>query len=250
VAVEIAEAPDVSAAQAPVAIMFDYDADFAWTVQPHGRGLDYFWLVFDTYRALRALGQSIDILPPDTRDFSGYRVVVVPGMMHMPKDLKDALGDSDARVVVGPRSGARDGSMRIPTPLPPDLPGLDVTVSRVESLREDMPVALHGGGAVVGYREALESTADVIERTEAGEPVMVGNGSMHYLAGWLDQAGFRRVFSKLCADCGLEVMDLPDGVRVRDTGVERFWFNYDIESHEVAGLTLEPTSVMRVDIGG
>ena len=249
VALEIAEAPEVSAAQAPVAIVFDYDADWAWNVQPHGRGLDYFWLVFDTYRALRAMGQSIDVLPPDTRDFTGYRVVAVPGMMHMPQALKDALAASGTRVVIGPRSAARDRNMRIPTPLPPDLPGLDVRVSRVESLRADMPLGLEGGGAVIGYREVLEGTAEVILKTETGDAVLVGGDRLHYLSGWLDQAGLRRVLSRICLSAGLDVLDLPDGVRVRDTGAERFWFNYDIEPHDVAGLRLEPTSVLRVESG-
>lgn len=125
VAAEIAQAPEVSLAQAPVALIFDYDADWAWTVQPHGRGLDYFWLVFDTYRALRALGLSIDILAPDTRDFSGYGMIIAPGLMHMPDTLKSALATAEGQVLLGPRTGARDGSMRIPNPLPPAMPGLD-----------------------------------------------------------------------------------------------------------------------------
>ncbi len=249
VAAEIAAAPDVAVAQAPVAILFDYDADFAWAVQPHGRGLDYFWLVFDTYRALRALGLSIDILPPDRRDFSGYRIVAVPGMMHMPDDLKMALAESDATVIVGPRSGARDVSMRIPDPLPPALPALAVTVARVESLRPDMPVPLDGGGAAVGYREILEGGAEVLETTAAGEPVLVAAGRLHYLGAWLDQSALRRVLGGLCAAQGLDTLDLPDGVRLRETGAERFWFNYDTEAHEVAGRHLPPVSVLREVLG-
>jgi beta-galactosidase len=245
VAAEIAEAPEVAPGQAPVAILFDYDADFAWTVQPHGRGLDYFWLVFDTYRALRALGQSVDILPPDTRDFSGYRIIAVPGMMHMPDDLKASLTASEATVVIGPRSGARDRSMRIPDPLPPAIPGLDVTVARVESLRQDTPVTLKSGGKIIGYREILEGSARVLETTEAGESVLVAAGNLHYLGGWLDQDAARRVFARLCQAHGLETLDLPDGVRCRDTATERFWFNYDTEAHEVSGRLLAPISVLR-----
>jgi beta-galactosidase len=85
--------------------------------------------------------------------------VAVPGMMHMPDDLKRALAVSGAVVVIGPRSGVRDATMRIPVPLPPDLPGLDVTVSRVETMRADMPLRLANGGAAIGYREVLEGAA-------------------------------------------------------------------------------------------
>jgi len=244
-AAELAEAGEVTCGQAPVGIVFDYDADWAWNVQPHGRGLDYLWLVFDQYRALRALGQSIDILPPTTRDFSGYRLVTVPGMMFLPEDLKAALTASEAIVVFGPRTGARTGSMAIPVPLPPAIPGLDVTVTRAESLRPDMPEPLDGGGALVGYREDLEGRAEARLRTERGAAVMVSNGRLNYLGAWLDQPGFKRLFAELGVAAGLDLLDLPEGVRVRETGAERFWFNSDTQAHEVAGRRLNAVSVLR-----
>ncbi len=250
IATEIAAAPVVAAARAPVAILFDYDADWAWRAQPHGRGLDYFRLVFDHYRALRSLGQSIDILPPTARDFTGYGLIVAPGLIHMDDDLKAALAASGGAVVIGPRSGACKGTMRTPVPLPPALPGLDVTVARVESLRPDMPVALAGGGAITGYREVLEGGAGVLEATGTGEPVLMAAGNLHYLGAWLDPAGLRRIFTGLCRAQGLNVIELPTGVRLRDTGVERFWFNYDTETHEVLGRKLGPVSVLREKTAG
>jgi beta-galactosidase len=41
--------------------------------------LSYFALAFDHYRALRRSDLSIDILPPDTRDFAGYKAIFAPG---------------------------------------------------------------------------------------------------------------------------------------------------------------------------
>ncbi|WP_422372954.1 beta-galactosidase [Hoeflea sp.] len=243
VAREIADAPNVSVGQAPVAIVFDYDADFAWTTQPQGRGLDYFWLVFDFYKALRSLSQSIDILMPSVRDFSGYELVVVPGMMHMPADLKATLAESDASVLVGPRSACRDASMRIPVPLPPALPGLDVTVARVETLRADMPVPLAGGGTIGRYVEALEGSADVMEKTEKGEAVLMAATNLHYLGGWPDQQAARRILANLLSARGVKTELLPGGLRVRDTPDERFWFNYADEEVELNGRVFPPCSV-------
>ena len=31
--------------------MFDYEAEWAWDIQPHGQGLSYFQLVFEYYVA-------------------------------------------------------------------------------------------------------------------------------------------------------------------------------------------------------
>jgi len=137
VARELADAPDVQYAQAPVALIFDYDADWAWATQPHGAGLSYFGLVFDHYKALRRAGLSIDIVSPDHADFAGYKMILAPGVMHLPIGLRAALAKAEAHVCYGPRTGARDACFQIPVPLPPAIDGLDVTVARLESLRPD-----------------------------------------------------------------------------------------------------------------
>ncbi|MEZ5779814.1 MAG: beta-galactosidase [Paracoccaceae bacterium] len=227
VARELVEAPDVTAVQAPVALIFDYAADWAWKVQPHGRGLSYFSLVFDHYRALRRAGLSIDIVPPDTRDFSGYRAVFAPGLMHMPDDLKSALAGCGAEVVIGPRGGARDAHFSIPLPLPPAFPGLDTTVARAESLRPDMPVPVRGGGAVTGYREELEGASEPLFTDESGAPVAVRQGQIAYVGGWGDDVLLDRLVADICQRVRVATLALPRGIRVRDTGLERFWFNHN-----------------------
>ncbi|NIZ11876.1 beta-galactosidase [Phaeobacter sp. HF9A] len=246
VAEELVQAPEVQPAQAPVAILFDYDADWAWSTQPHGAGLSYFSLILDHYKALRRAGLTIDILPPTTRDFSGYSLVLAPGMMHMPQDLKSALAESDAQVLYGPRSGARDGHFSIPTsPLPPALTGLDVQVARVESLRPDMPVTLEGGGAVVGYLEVLEGQAEVVLQTEAGLPVALRAGRQTYCGGWLDGPGLDRLIADLGKAAGLVMRKMPEGVRTRRTATEEFWFNHRAEPVETEVGVLPAAGVLR-----
>ena len=248
VAAELAEAGSVAHVQTEVAIIFDYEADFAWATQPHGRDMSYFRLVFEQYSALRALGLSIDILPPSARDFTGYKLIAAPGQMHMPEDLKAALTGSEAQVLLGPRTAVRDADLRILDPLPPNLDGLDVTVSRVESLRPGADIPLKGGGNIKEYREFLESSAEVLIATQDAEPVVVRSGNLHYCGGWLDPEGWRAALTGICETAGIETVSLPPGVRRRDTGTERFWFNYDTAAHSVEGLELPPISVTRLDL--
>jgi len=245
VAAELREAPAVAPVQSPVALMFDYDADFAWKVQPHGQGLSYFELVFATYRALRSLGLSVDIVPPNLRDFTGYAVLLMPGVMHVPDTLKHAVNAAQIPVVLGPRTAARDSEMSIPVPLPPAWDGLDMTVTAVESLAPGTPVPLPAGGAFTGYRERVETCAEVVETCADGWPAWVRDGHLSYLTGWGDAPALQRILGLICAQAGLETAALPDGVRRRDTGHERFWFNYDTVAHEVAGSVLPPISVTR-----
>jgi beta-galactosidase len=248
VAQEIANAPAVSISQAPVAIIFDYNSDFAWSVQPHGKGLNYFSLVFQVYRALRSLGLSIDILPPSTRDFTGYKMVFVPGMIHVAGDLIDALASADARVIYGPRTAARGEHLTIPTPLPPRMTGLDVTVSYVESLRPSLSLELKNGGQVTGYFEHLETSAVIEEQTTTGCPAVVAQGHQVYVAGWFDHTGWRALIKRQAAGAGLSVIDLPDGLRCRDTRTERFWINYDTQDHNINGKCVPAASYLREDL--
>ena len=259
VAAELADAPEVSTGQARVGLIFDYDADAAWAVQPHGAGLSYFGVVFDCYRALRSLGLSVDILRPETVDFSGYQLVLAPGQMHMPEALKAALAEhaGQAQVMIGPRSGARDQDMNLPNPLPPAMPGLDVTVARVESLRPDLPRSLAANdaglvGQIEGYQEVLEGSAEVTLRDASGAPVAMragnGTGALTYLGALLDQAGWLRVIAPLCQAAGIDTEALPDGLRRRDCGEERFWFNHLPEDITLNGRKFAPLSVTREEI--
>lgn len=245
---EIAEAPELCPSQAQVAILFDYDADWAWDTQPQGEGLTYFGLVLDHYRALRRAGLSIDILPPTTKSFDGYRLILAPGVMHLPEALKDALDASPAVVLYGPRTGARTVHFAIPTdPLPPALTGLDVTVSRLETLRPDMPVPLsRGQGSAIGYCEELEGTAPVLLATQTGAPVLMGERTAYYSGAWLDADGLDRLVGLLCDLAQVAIQTLPDGIRVRHTGREEFWFNYSAAPVETPVGSLAPAAIKRI----
>jgi beta-galactosidase len=246
VAAELREAPEVEQGESPVALVFDYAASWAWSVQPQGAECDYFRLVFELYRGLRKLGLSIDILPPDTVDFTGYALVLVPGLVTMPAALAEALARHPSPVLVGPRSNAKTADMRTPVPLPPALPGLDVTVTRVETLRADMPVPVAGGGHLRVWREHLDGTAETAERDAEGRPVLVRAGPLHYLGGWPDEVFLARLLSRLAAQAGLATIDLPEGVRIRDAGATRFVFNHTDAPVSFGGHVIEAAGVLRV----
>jgi len=245
---EITEAPDVQTLKSPVAILFDYQAEWMWQIQPHGRGLDYFGLVFECYCAARALGLSVDILPTQGADLSGYGLVLAPGLMHMSEALKERLArlvKAGREVILGPRTGARDVDMCTPVPLPPAFPDLPVTVAAVESLRPDMPLPLENDGAFTGYREFLEGDATVVSRTNDGEPAVVTHGTLTYIAGWPDALAWRNILSRACETACISTWHLPDGLRRRETAGETFWFNYTTSSIQFEGRQIEAADYLR-----
>lgn len=243
VAGELAALPDVAVEQAEVALVFDYASAWAWETQPQGRDFSYFRLVFEAYRALRRLGLNIDILPPDVADLSGYKLVLAPGVATLSSALLGALAAFPGSALVGPRSNSKTAEFATPVPLPPNLPGLDARVCRVESLPPDVPVPLAAGGQFLHWREKLEGSAEVVEASADGFPALVRAGGLHYLAGWPDAATWGRLLRRLCAAQGVAVVEMPEGLRQRRAGGVRFLFNYDAEAVAFDGVVVPAAGV-------
>ncbi len=243
VARELAAMPDAGTARADVALVFDYASDWAWEIQPQGRGFSYLWLAFHLYKGLRRLGLNVDILPPDTADLDAYKLVLAPGLFTLSDALKAALAAHKGSAILGPRTNSKTPDFAIPVPLPPNLPGLDARVIRVESLPPDVPVPLAEGGAFVHWREKLEGAATVTEVAEDGWPALVSAGRLHYLAGWPDEAALARILGRACAAEGIETDPLPEGLRRRDSATHRYLFNYNAIPVEWGGVTIPPAGV-------
>lgn len=247
VASELSALQDQAACQAPVALVFDYPSNWAWEVQPQGKAFTYFRLIFEMYRGLRKLGLDIDVISPDS-DFSGYNLIIAPGQFAASEAQLEAMVSHGALCLFGPRFNSKTDEFSIPSPLPPNIPGLDCTITHVESFRADMPRPLIGGGSVDHWLEHVDSAEDAQFRLEDGSPVLIGTGSLRYLTAWLDEMGLKRVLEELCRDAGVPTQILPEGVRTRTSGQTRFVFNYSRHTREVDGITLSPAGVYWSDV--
>ena len=243
VANEIASLGPVTPVKASVALVFDYEAVWQFETQPQGMDCNAYALALSVYKALRRVGADIDIVHPDA-DISGYALVFAPGLVFMDQARKAKFNGQKQTVFLGPRTAAKTMSGAIPTPLPPNLPGLDITVSRLESLMPGARRALKGGGHVVRWFEELEGSANVIVTTESGAPVVVARDKLHYVGAWLDDAGWDRLVEQAFAVSGLEGSRLPDGVRTRRTDTHCFVFNYSAEPVAFEGQTIPAAGVI------
>ena len=226
VADEIEALGQVGTTRAKVALVFDYESAWAWDAQPQGADFDMFRLAFSAYRALRRAGLSIDILPPDTDNLNGYRLVLAPGIMRLSDPLRAALGRFDGIALIGPRSDTKTEELSIPVPMGPSLPDVDVTAVLTESLPPLERIEVEGGGAFLHWFEHLEGQAATFLKTRGGHPAIMGTERLRYLAGWPEDSLFDRIIRDLCREAGLATIELPAGLRVRDTDTHRFVFNY------------------------
>jgi beta-galactosidase len=240
---ELKEFDGIQQVQSKVAIIFDYESCWAWEIQPQGKDFSYFELVYEYYKALRSLGLSVDILPPNQKDLTGYKIVLAPGLMHFDTDLKVAIESFEGVLISGPRSGSKTLDMAIPKDLPPEVPGVVGTVASVESLRPNASILIKAGGSFNRWMETLVDCDNVIEECEDGRPALIGQTNRLYLTGWGNQEALTRIFRDACLSQNISTMDLPDCVRVRETHKHRFWFNYSEKETNVSSVSLPPSGV-------
>ena len=215
-----------------IAIVLDYSSAWAWEIQPQGEEFDYFRLVFDFYKGLRKLGLSIDFVSSQTEDFSPFNLVVIPGLFSWTPQLLEASRNFEGEILIGPRTGSKTENFSIPDSLPPNLPQdiLDMKVSRVESLRPDCPVETDFG-QIRFWREHIEASSQVqvAIRSADGLPALVRQANCSYVCGWPDDSLMQSILTGLAVQAGITTCQLPDEIRIRQSGQLTFIFNYGDE---------------------
>jgi beta-galactosidase len=220
------------AARADVAVVFDYETQWMFEIQRHGKTFDYQTLAFDYYEALRELGLDVDIVSAGA-DLSAYKLVVVPSLAVIDEAFVQRNLRHSAHWVFGPRSGSKTEAFTIPANLAPGglQQVLPMQVIEVESLRPTLqPSTSIGGvnGIAVHWREHLrvDGETQVEASFEDGWPAVVSHGRTRYVGAWLSHELHRALLKGAARDAGVRVHVLPEGVRVRRRGEVTFAFNF------------------------
>lgn len=235
--------------RAEVALVFDYESAWAFEIEPQGEDFSTLDLVLAFYRGLRCVGLSVDVVPPTLEAVAWRKLVVLPGLVAPRADLVHALARSGAVVLMGPRSGSKTPDFHIPVDLPPGpLRALiDLELRRVESLRPGItiPVA-NSEGFFERWREIL-ALGEGVEATlvaEDGTVALARSGHAFYLAGWPDEALLGEVLRQVLESAGVERLDLPEDIRVRDNGGLRYVFNYGPKTVDISVLVGDAVLVL------
>lgn len=217
-----------TAAKGRIAVVYDYQSEWAWEIQPQAAGFRHGAHVRAFYSAFRKHGLDVDVLSPKTRSFEGYDIVVIPALLAWNDDLREAMANYDGHLLIGPRSGSKTENFAIPASLGPDLPQnlLDVRVARVDSLPAGVEVTVKGGGSTRLWRENTEGGSEVVMEDVEGVPVLLSQGKVFYLAASGDRALYQRIADYLIAEADTPLLNLPAGVRCRVRGGFRIYVNY------------------------
>lgn len=251
VAQEIGNYTQVGASRAKVAIVFDYQSDWAWQIQPQGREFNYRKLVLAFYRALRRHGVTVDVVPPTAAGVAGYALVLAPGLMSLDDPLMAGLGQQGQVVLFGPRTGSRTPDFSIPDTLPPGSAAqarLPIRVTRVETLPPNATIGIVGqdGCTLETWRELVTAADDVavLDQTADGQIALCARDGIHYVSGQPNAAYADRVVAQLLAHVGISVTKLHRDIRVRDNGSDRYIFNHGPEPVDVSDLAAGRTAIL------
>ena len=217
-----------------VAILHSYDSRWAINWQRHNKNFDPVKEIISYYAPLRAISQSIDIIPP-TAPLSQYKLVVAPGL----NVLSDAAAQNlityvrqGGHLVLGQRSGMKNDDSglqteRQPGPLVPLLGG---RVEQYYALINPVPVeGSWGSGQDQLWAELLSAKSPDVQVLERygksngwldGQPAAitraVGRGRITYIGTWPDDHLMTSVAKWMADVSGVKpaLGPAPEGVEV------------------------------------
>ncbi|HWC19309.1 MAG TPA: beta-galactosidase [Terriglobales bacterium] len=217
-----------------IAILHSYDSRWAIQWQKHNSEYDPVAEIVSYYKPLRAISQSIDIVPP-TSPLSQYKLVVAPGLNVLSEGAAQnliAYVRQGGHLVFGQRSGMKDDDNGLQVQRQPG-PLADLLGGRVEQYYAlTDPVAVEGkfgSGQSRLWAELLstkDSDSEVLETYGKsngwldGKPAAitrkVGNGRITYIGAWLDDATMQTTAKWMTDVSGVKPVlpSVPEGVDV------------------------------------
>ena len=222
------------------AILYDYDSLSSFRIQQQSLLLDCETEMKRLHGILFRAGKSVDVIPA-SRDFSGYRLVIIPNMIVTDPGFTDRLkayvaGGGVAVVTYRTAVKDRDNNLVFGKTIPVDLCDLlGLFVEETESVQEYhcIPLAGETGSGTAGiFRDmVVPQGAQTLWRYDdpfyrryaAITRNSWGKGTVYYVGTTPDQAILDRVIGQAMEATGLESLALPDGVEsvVRGSGEAR-----------------------------
>ncbi|MHC3000087.1 beta-galactosidase [Microbacterium sp. HJ5] len=206
-----------SRVEAQVALVFSWEA--WWATQTESRpsqSLGYLDQIHAAYRALHALGLTVDVVAPGA-DLSDYRLVVVPGLHLVRAGEASVITDwiaAGGTAVVTFYSGTVDEDDRVWTGgyTGPFRDALGVRVEEFAPIAAGETLTLSTGATSTLWSERARVTTAEVEASftdgpSAGSPAVTrnawGDGAAWYLATLLEEGDYRDLLARVAADAGV-----------------------------------------------
>ncbi|MCT4566027.1 MAG: beta-galactosidase [Maledivibacter sp.] len=228
-----------------IAILYDYDNIWSWNFQPQSTGYDFTKELMRLYTPFYNLNTNMDVVPV-TRDFTKYKVLVIPTLQIIDRDLGDRLEAFAARggiIIFSFRAGIkdRDNNINFGDVIPCNVRKISgIEVNEVESLQTGQEVGIVGKGKykgrlglcevwrdlitpktariLYGYRDKLYSDKACVTVNEYGK------GRVYYIGGGVDTQIIQGIAEEVVVERGIRYINSQDGLEVyiRDNNDEEY----------------------------
>ncbi|WP_424767522.1 beta-galactosidase [Paenibacillus sp. sgz302251] len=253
--------------QADIAVLYDYDNVWSWRFQRQSEAFDFTEELLRLYTPFHRLNTRIDVVPA-ARDFSRYKVLVVPVLQVIDKDLGErlaAFAREGGTVIFSYRAGIRDKSNNIhfgmETPgYVAEMVGAVIHRSEALPLGKKVPIAKAGanGEGAKGpstcavWRDLLTpATAEVLYYYDelifpaaAATRNRYGRGNVYYIGGGLSADVLHELANCIVKELEIWHIESDEGVEVvvREAGDRKLWFllNHTEETKTFRGQQLDP----------
>lgn len=227
-----------------VGIVFSFEQEYAFQIQPHHRDLSYTGQVQKYYRPLYERNISVDFVP-EGGDFQKYKLLIAPLQYLMSPELEDKYMEyvrQGGHLVLTMRTGVKDKNNLCMTEL--ELPGrlgilAGVEVLDYDCLKDDDVDVLFAGRSLKAHiwsdlmrlLPGTETLASYGSQFYAGEPCVTarpfGEGVCYYVGTEPGEELMDELLALMCAKAGVESILPPvAGVEctIREREGERFLF--------------------------
>jgi beta-galactosidase len=250
--------------KADIAVLYDYDNIWSWRFQPQSEGFDFTNELLRLYTPFYELNAHIDVIPV-TRDFSKYKVLLVPVLQIIDEELGKRFEEfvkNGGTVIFSFRAGLKDKHNNIH--FKKVLPGYvreitGIEIHEVESLSSTQSVTIIGEGKFIGktsecfvWRDLITPiTAEVLYRYEdpfyseaAVTKNRYGNGTVYYIGGGIASDVLQEIAKEVVSSNGIWHVQSEEGVEVYQRTYENqvylFVMNHTSEVKWFQGIELQP----------
>ena len=164
-------------------------------------------------------------------------MIVAPSLPILTDALVKRLVQSNVPVLIGPRSGSKTVNFAIPAELPPGplQRAIPIKVTRVESLRPGLSKG-ENDEDISRWFEHVETALTPDIELDDGTAMVFRSKNVRYLAAWPGSDFLRDLLRKMAGDAKLDFVVLPQDIRIRTAGGNRYAFNYGRESISLSDI--------------
>ena len=237
-----------------VALLYDFDNRWSWHNQPQSHAFDFTTEFVRLYKGFHRLNVMTDVIDT-TKDFSNYKVVVLPSMQIVDEHLLERLKTFAANggiVVFGFRSGIKDkdNNLRLSENIIEAFCGIEL--GKYESLGIGTSVEIEGSGKkgeVFVWRDLIH-----IKQAKAHFQYMDpfynayaavtenrwGEGRVYYVGGGICDETVLHLTQSICDAVNIATIETPLGLEVVKRADAKVFMNHSDQVIRYGDLELKP----------